>query len=65
LRSNAPLQQLKAANVTATLFASVAAEAVVNSFDVGDSEKALDDILRQCQIVRAVYWSGGLTGRDC
>jgi hypothetical protein len=45
--------------------ARVKAAKLLDDLDPGDGEKAFDDALRESRIIRAVYWGGGLTGRDC
>ena len=59
-----PLIPLRKAMKEATKV-RVAAAKLLDDLEAGDGEKALDDALREIKIIRAVYWGGSLTGRDC
>lgn len=60
----APLSALRVAWTRATA-ARVREQKEFEKLKPGESELPFDEILKDYKIVRAVYWSGGLTGRDC
>jgi hypothetical protein len=59
----APLRELQSTMKAATA-ARIKSAKLLEELDFGEGEKAFDEALRESRIIRAIYWGGGVTGRD-